>query len=502
MKKNGFHQFRSRSRKSVPLFPAAYCVDYLASNLTKNTYGMRVSSVVYAYTKDDLFALIWPRSDYKKMGAMFFDKFQKSSRYLSNLIKRCESEKDSLKDFLFTSLDKNTIRRLSNQELLKRYEKYVEMYRLFHLKNTPPWWIGTEVVETALRDYLKKCHSNDWNNILSKITEPLEYRTENLNEELSLLDIAAQIKKEKIKITRSKNSLSKKIERRVNSHIDEYSYIPFGYNTGVVWNKDYFLKKINKILLKDDPIKSKKNLLNSIKKKIKDREKIINGLKLPQSISKLPIILRQLSYLQELKKATQTKSHPHLRGVVNPEIARRLGIPKEQVDCLSITEIKYGLKNGRLPKKLLGDIKQRQKPFVLIMKDLKYLWLYKNKAQNFFEKSDLISDLKGVNQINGVVASLGHVNGIVKVCKLSTEIDKVKNGDVLVAAMTTPDFVPAMKRAAAIITDEGGITCHAAIISRELNKPCIIGTKIATQVLKDGDLVEVDTDTGIIRILK
>ncbi len=73
---------------------------------------------------------------------------------------------------------------------------------------------------------------------------------------------------------------------------------------------------------------------------------------------------------------------------------------------------------------------------------------------------------------------------------------------ILVAPMTTPDFVPLMKRAGAIITDEGGLLCHASIVARELKKPCIVGTKIATQVLKDEDLVEVDATKGIVKILK
>ena len=68
--------------------------------------------------------------------------------------------------------------------------------------------------------------------------------------------------------------------------------------------------------------------------------------------------------------------------------------------------------------------------------------------------------------------------------------------------MTRPEFVPLMKRASAIVTDEGGITCHAAIVSRELNIPCIIGTKIVTKVLKDGDEVEVDADNGVVKIIK
>jgi pyruvate,water dikinase len=64
--------------------------------------------------------------------------------------------------------------------------------------------------------------------------------------------------------------------------------------------------------------------------------------------------------------------------------------------------------------------------------------------------------------------------------------------------MTTPDYFSALSKAAGIVTDEGGITCHAAIVSRELNVPCIIGTKTATQMLKDGDIVEVDANKGIV----
>jgi len=84
-------------------------------------------------------------------------------------------------------------------------------------------------------------------------------------------------------------------------------------------------------------------------------------------------------------------------------------------------------------------------------------------------------------------------------------VDDIRNferGKILVAASTAPIYVPAMERAVAIITDEGGLLSHAAIISREFKKSCIVGTKIATAVLRDGDLVEVDANKGIVKILK
>ncbi|HIH43244.1 TPA: hypothetical protein HA246_06385 [Candidatus Woesearchaeota archaeon] len=79
---------------------------------------------------------------------------------------------------------------------------------------------------------------------------------------------------------------------------------------------------------------------------------------------------------------------------------------------------------------------------------------------------------------------------------------KFEKGEILVTSMTRPDFVPLMKKALAVITDEGGITSHAAVICREFKLPCIVGTKIATKMLKDGMMVEVNGNHGVVRILE
>ena len=98
----------------------------------------------------------------------------------------------------------------------------------------------------------------------------------------------------------------------------------------------------------------------------------------------------------------------------------------------------------------------------------------------------------------GLPASPGIGRGIAKNIKNLTEISQVEEGDILVTEMTNPDMVPAMKKARAVVTDEGGRSCHAAIVSRELQIPCIVGAKNATQVLKDGIEVTVDATRGIV----
>jgi len=110
--------------------------------------------------------------------------------------------------------------------------------------------------------------------------------------------------------------------------------------------------------------------------------------------------------------------------------------------------------------------------------------------------------MRKIWEIKGVCAQPGKARGTVKVVLTPKECGKVREGDVLVATMSTPDFLPGMMKAAAFVTDLGGMTCHVAIVSREMKKPCVIGTKNATKVLKDGDEVEVDATRGVVIVLR
>ncbi len=116
------------------------------------------------------------------------------------------------------------------------------------------------------------------------------------------------------------------------------------------------------------------------------------------------------------------------------------------------------------------------------------------------EKGLVLEEIKTeeVEEIKGRPAQIGKAKGTVKIIRVKADLVKIQNGDIMVTEMTNPDYVPYMKVAGAIVTDEGGTTCHAAIASRELKVPCIVGTKIATKVLKDGDMVEVDAERGIV----
>ena len=159
----------------------------------------------------------------------------------------------------------------------------------------------------------------------------------------------------------------------------------------------------------------------------------------------------------------------------------------------------------------IGEIRTNKIPSMEVLKERERKFVYHNgniltgkKWDNFLEDNNLSVkkiDTKEIKEFKGQVAFTGKVSGKVRKIMKRSEIGSIKEGEILVTSMTTPDFLPAMKKSSAFITDEGGITCHAAIVAREMKKPCVIGTKIATQVLKDGDYVEVNANQGVVRIL-
>ncbi|MEK7575405.1 MAG: PEP-utilizing enzyme [Patescibacteria group bacterium] len=146
---------------------------------------------------------------------------------------------------------------------------------------------------------------------------------------------------------------------------------------------------------------------------------------------------------------------------------------------------------------------KRQKEKLIVVDDIVLSEAEFQKLEKEFDfRLELEPDVSGVKEIKGQVACPGKVTGKVRLLMKNTDIGLVERGEILVTSMTVPTFLPAMERAAAFVTNEGGITCHAAIVAREMKKPCIIGTKIATKVLKDGDLVEVDAERGEVKIIK
>jgi len=185
-------------------------------------------------------------------------------------------------------------------------------------------------------------------------------------------------------------------------------------------------------------------------------------------------------------------------NMVMEEVARRCNLSLKQTRFLLPHELKRLLYEGFVDK---GELSKRTEFCVYYGEKGKEIYFTGVKAKQLADEAAKTNhDL--VDEIKGQVACVGNAKGVVKKVFRPSDMHKMNKGDILVSIATDPDIVSAMKKAAAIITDQGGVTSHAAIVSREMNTPCVIGTKIATKVLEDGDLVEVDARKGLINILE
>ena len=222
-----------------------------------------------------------------------------------------------------------------------------------------------------------------------------------------------------------------------------------------------------------------------------------NKVKIPRDIKYLVNALQIGIYSRNRMKELSQRIWYYFDFLAN-RMAKDLKITKNDFYQLTYQEVFEAYKNNNLSV-TKAEIKKRHRGFVAGVLDNKSIILTGPKVDILYK---FFNQAKKVNTLSGTVASKGKVSGRVKVVNNLKEFDKFKQGDILVTPMTSPDFVVIMKKAKAIITDEGGLSCHAAIISRELGIPSIIGTKVATKTLNVGDLIEVDADRGVVTIIE
>ncbi|MDD4902681.1 MAG: PEP-utilizing enzyme [Patescibacteria group bacterium] len=216
------------------------------------------------------------------------------------------------------------------------------------------------------------------------------------------------------------------------------------------------------------------------------------------------------SFSREVKLAVKArqiseKTLPQGRelcALIMEAVAAKLSSVKSLTDFITEKEFLAFLEKGEKPD--VKELKKRKAGFICSRRGVFLTGGRPAKAQRILAKSGYsydFSSLEKIQDFKGQAAFRGLARGRVRLIMIKKEIGDIRKGEILVTSMTTPEYLPAMKKSAAFITDEGGVTCHAAIIAREMKKPCVIGTKIATKVLKTGDLVEVDAINGIIKKL-
>src|SRR3989344_8461938 len=217
-----------------------------------------------------------------------------------------------------------------------------------------------------------------------------------------------------------------------------------------------------------------------------------------QNLKRDCILAHQCAFIKTDRVDRWKRAMPYIREMLKTITNETEGWTMLEIINLTQEELKNVVLHQKYP--LLKEVQLRsQKECLFNIQDSKLSFIYdKNEIQKM--KQQLApQDAPEISNLQGVIASPGKAKGKVIIVRGKHDLAKVKEGNVLIATYTIPDYTPAMKKAAAIITEEGGLTSHAAVISRELRKPCVMNIHNATKTFKDGECVEVDAEKGIVR---
>lgn len=448
---------------------------------------------------------------YRKFESDFYlaekDSFEVAESILKALIERPKFGKELDKNIIDWSyklvkfakkVSKLPLEKYSNKKLWELYAKHDRIHTKLYTYGWLP--VAVDMFHNNFTDKLKSylysvCDSKDEAEQAFVILATPSKKTIVAEERKDFLNIYERYKKF-LKVRRVPGRLKEELKK----HAGKWGHLGYIYAGNVdPFGEDHYLKELlelvetgvdgKKLLAKEDQqLKIAKQKQSTLNKKLRISSQYRRLFETAQNFALSKLVRRHAQLLDLLL----------MHKTLLTQIAKRFDLSRYQVQFMLKDEVREALLNGKVEKEVLSE---RLKHCVFFVEH-KFEKVYLGAMEKKIRATINIKIDKNIKEFSGQTAQPGYAKGIVKIIFRAKDIGKMSQGDILVSIATDPDVVPAMKKAGAIVTEQGGITSHAAIVSRELGIPCIIGTKIATSVLKDGDLVEVDANKGIVRILK
>jgi len=397
--------------------------------------------------------------------------------------------------------------RYSDRQLIAAYKKHAELNCLEYA-----WGVmipildfhNVHYIEDKLKGILaKNLNESEINQAFAVFTQPIEdsFALEQEKEILRIFQVCPRrfLKESPETVLQKLEDTYPNIYRRLRKHAKKFAWITYVYSGPAATEKNfveilrfYARKKIN-------PVKKLKHLAEERKKILREREKYFQKMKLSAEEKKLVNLAAEIMHFKPRRKDYQSISYWHLE-FLQREIGWRTHLSLAQVRSCTLPEIEKILQGKKVD---IHTINERIK-FHIVVPSRRNIKVFAGDEARKYKKNikSEKSIVKKDGKIQGQSAFPGKAKGVVRRIDMPEDMVKMKERDILVSTATTPSIIPAIRKAAAIITDEGGLTCHAAIVSREFEIPCVTGTKFATKVLKDGDRVEVDANQGIINIIR
>lgn len=381
---------------------------------------------------------------------------------------------------------------MTNRQLGKLYDRFLHWHQEHFNK---PIWIIFPIeplivlaVERALRRVLSRTkRAKDFDHWLQVIFTPEEQNAINAAQE-ALLRGALRIHKRTTSVEKTAAALAKR-----------FGFIPCYDVVDAPWDQEHFAQELRRLLKKDRSIieQEMRSIREQYRKSRDAFAAFLQRFAMTKKERELFIMAHEFVFIKDDRDDHRRQGSYYGRRLF-AEIGRRLSVSQREAAYMSISETRDFLFRSIKPD--TAKILERVRGYVLLRKHGKPYRIASGEEAQVIIRQEIGTTIpETATSVHGTVGAAGFAKGHAVIVHTKHDLRRVKDGAVMIAVTTNPDYVPAMRRCSAIVTDEGGLTAHAAIVARELNKPCIVGTKVATRVFQDGDLVAVDAKRGMVR---
>ena len=485
--KAGLFTYTRGSVAVYRLCPPAKCIHQRATEVN----GIKCNISIQG-NEEDKIHWSWSEEEIKNLGEKIWEETKTESGKQQHFQKIREVSHKTIQ--ATKEIRKLDLTLFSDQELVERHQQFFLDFRDGHaltgLDVDAIDIVPVELLKELLAQQLSNLNKKDFLEVEAKLLTPI-FTSYVSAEEKAMLKLLIQVKDNKIPLLEIKNLPEFK------QIINKFWWTCLGWENVKLKTEQDYLKDLQHYQeTVPDPQKRIAEIETANQKKQVEREQLIRKYSLSEEIQSRLKFFDQYAVIHDLRKEMQMRIL-YSDDLFLQEFVKRIQIPTKKLEWYWHEEIHDFLlgKNSFSEENYL----QRKQAYFRSNETGKTIFLIgeeaKRKIAQYYDQ-----DLGKIKEIKGVCSSPGFARGKVKVCSGYEEaLAKIEPGDILVTGMTLPDYVPAMRKAAAIVTDEGGITCHAAIVSRELGKPCLTSTKIASEALKDDDLVEVDANQGVVK---
>jgi len=423
------------------------------------------------------------------------------NEYLWRMARICEDRGEKLLIDLKNKISRGSVENLSARELEALFGWAVEEIKDFSIFITIPWMMEN-YLNSLITKVVEKAVGNQAQEVLAKLLLPIKINASS-KETPAIWRLAGTILKDdglKAIFQKQENVKEELMQhyseflKEIDDFINDYGWIHVRWFKGTPITRDNVIERLLSTI-KENPEEKIVELEKNKGRIFKFANDFAEKHSLSTEEKDTIFLIKEYVYIRTYRTDTLSQAFYALFPLIE-KVAERLKLTID--DCLYHSE-------AELRKKLIGedlfiDVEARKKMWAIFVVDDEYE-IYSGEAdvEKLKKEQGVLRGIENISEVKGQSAFKGSVKGKAKIVLDPHDIPKVEKGDVLVAVMTFPSYIAAMERAVAFVTDEGGILCHASIIAREMKKPCVISTKMATKVFKDGDIVEVDANSGIVK---